>query len=83
MSDKTEVARPGALDIVDDRFHEVGDGNREEVAGLAAPTRQVDREHGHLGCPPVDFVDGEPPRVAGKSTTVDEHEGGQGHRGTP
>jgi hypothetical protein len=63
MADDDDVVQPSGLDVGDDRFHPVGDGQRPEIPRPRSPTGQVDGQHVEIRCQPPDFVDGEVPAV--------------------
>jgi hypothetical protein len=83
MTNDDDVVRPGVLDIADERVDLVGDGHLPQVPGLAPPSRHVEGEQRSLWRLPMNFVDGEVPRIGGESAAVHENQRGQCHGGPP
>ena len=77
MARDDKLTEPRHLDVGYQRVDPVVDGRRGEVTRLAAPSGQIDCEHGQIRCQAVDFVDGRFPAVGGMLTTVDENKSGQ------
>jgi hypothetical protein len=56
--------------------HVFGNACGDEVAWLAAAARQVDGEHSHVRCLPVNLFDREIPAVGGMLSAVNENQCG-------
>ena len=51
MPNDDNITHQGVLHVINHRVHPIGDGNCCQICGVAASTRQVDREHAQFWFP--------------------------------